>query len=67
MQEQIELAHERGILTDGGRDELYTAREGSLPHHYLGEFPGNGWEGVQKKRMIKFRDHNRVVVRKARR
>lgn len=64
MQEQIEVASERGLLDDRLREELYEARRRALPRHYLGE--ENGWEGVQKKRMISFRDRRKVVVRKAR-
>lgn len=63
MQEQIDQAHERGIISDSQRDELYGAREANLPTWYLGEH--NGWHGIQKRRMTRFRDDRRVVIRKA--
>ena len=65
MQEQIDLAHERKIINAKQRDELFGARLASLPPEYLGEL--GGWHGIQKRRMTRFRDDRRVVIRKERR
>jgi hypothetical protein len=62
LQEQINQAHERGIINDRQHNELFDARARALPHQYLGE--EGGWEGIQKNRMVRYRDVRRIVIRK---
>lgn len=62
MQEQIDHAVQRHIISTAQAEELYEARWAALPLQYLGE--EQGWCGVQKKRMTRFRDDRKIVIRK---
>lgn len=59
LQEQIMVANQRGLLSDFYTALLFEARAESLPAEYLGEM--NGWVGVQKERMVAYRDHGRIL------
>jgi hypothetical protein len=61
-QEQILVAVERGILTEYQAGFLWRARKAVLPDAYRGELFGS-WEGVDRKRMVAYRETGRVVVR----
>lgn len=62
LQDQIEIAYKRGIISKRQRAKLYDAREEALPHHYLGELCG--WQGVDKERNKHFVRTGKIIIRK---
>jgi len=61
LQEQLDVAWQRGIDRRPLLGPVWAARKAGLPHRYLGEL--NGWKGVDRARGRQYRDTGRVLGR----